>query len=101
MKASDKPPLKRATVHAKPAGRGRPARHIVREPAALAPAVEEPFSSSGPDGVDRLAGNDSIEGVAEADVPRESEQAIAAAEWIDAESGGPTEGQSPPHLDEH
>lgn len=101
MKVSGKPLSRRVTVHAKPAGRGRPARRIVREPAALAPAVDEPFSSSGPDGVDRLAGNDSIEGVAEADVPRASEQAIAAAEWIDGESGGTTEGQSPPHLDEH
>ncbi|MBI5717241.1 MAG: hypothetical protein HZC37_06090 [Burkholderiales bacterium] len=62
-----------------------------------------PFESRALAGADRdrYVGNDSIEAVSEAETLRESEQAIGVAEWIDAETGEPAEGQSPPHLEEH
>ena len=50
---------------------------------------------------DRYGGGDGIETVSEAETLRESEQAIGISEWIDAETGAPAEGQSPPHLEEH
>jgi hypothetical protein len=40
------------------------------------------------------------EAVAPGQVLRESEQEIGIADWIDAETGEPAEGQSPPHLQE-
>ena len=37
---------------------------------------------------------------AEGETLREAEQEVGIADWIDAETGEPAEGQSPPHFEE-
>lgn len=43
----------------------------------------------------------SEEAPSEGETVREAELEIGIADWIDAETGAPAEGLSPPHLDEH
>lgn len=40
------------------------------------------------------------EAPSEGETTQEAESEIGIADWIDAETGAPAEGQSPPHLDE-
>lgn len=42
----------------------------------------------------------SEEAPAEGETLREAESEIGIADWIDAETGAPAEGQAPPHLEE-
>lgn len=42
----------------------------------------------------------SEEAPAEGETVQEAEREIGIADWIDAETGAPAEGQSPPHLEE-
>ena len=57
-----------------------------------------PFASRLAAGADR--DRVSEESVDEAESLREAEFEIGIADWIDAETGEPAEGQSPPHLRE-
>jgi hypothetical protein len=42
----------------------------------------------------------SEEAISEGETVQEAEREIGIADWIDAETGEPAEGQSPPHLEE-
>jgi len=42
----------------------------------------------------------SEEALSEGETVQEAEREIGIADWIDAETGQPAEGQSPPHLEE-
>jgi hypothetical protein len=42
----------------------------------------------------------SEEALAEGETVQEAEREIGVNDWIDAETGAPAEGQSPPHLEE-
>ena len=57
-----------------------------------------PFESRG----EALADRDrySEEAPSEGETVQEAEREIGIADWIDAETGAPAEGQSPPHLEE-
>jgi hypothetical protein len=57
-----------------------------------------PFDSSLEARADR--DRDSEEAPSEGDTVQQAEQEIGVADWIDAETGEPAEGQSPPHLEE-
>ncbi len=57
-----------------------------------------PFTSRGEARADR--DRYSEEAPSEGETVQEAEQEIGIADWIDAETGAPAEGQSPPHLEE-
>ncbi|HJV61562.1 MAG TPA: hypothetical protein VJ743_11495, partial [Albitalea sp.] len=57
-----------------------------------------PFESYEQACMDRDAIGD--EAVAPGDTLQQTEREIGIADWIDAETGEPAEGQSPPHLQE-
>jgi hypothetical protein len=57
-----------------------------------------PFDSRGTARADRDRFDE--QAPAEGETLREAEQEIGIADWIDAETGEPAEGQSPPHLEE-
>ncbi len=58
-----------------------------------------PFESGAAARADRDRYNE--EAPSEGETLREAEAEIGIADWIDAETGAPAEGQSPPHLEEH
>lgn len=57
-----------------------------------------PFENRGAARTDR--DRYSEEAPSEGETVQEAEQEIGIADWIDAETGAPAEGQSPPHLEE-
>jgi hypothetical protein len=57
-----------------------------------------PFDSRGTARADRDRFDE--QAPAEGETLREAEQEIGIADWIDAETGEPAEGQSPPHFEE-
>ena len=57
-----------------------------------------PFTTRGEARTDR--DRYSEEAPEEGETVQEAEQEIGIADWIDAETGEPAEGQSPPHLEE-
>ncbi|HET9978106.1 MAG TPA: hypothetical protein VFQ20_11755 [Burkholderiaceae bacterium] len=57
-----------------------------------------PFASREAARADRDRWNE--EAPTEGETVQEAEREIGIAEWIDAETGAPAEGQSPPHLEE-
>ena len=57
-----------------------------------------PFASPGAARADRDRWNE--EAPAEGETLQEAEREIGISEWIDAQTGEPAEGQSPPHLEE-
>jgi hypothetical protein len=57
-----------------------------------------PFESSDVARADRDRFNE--EAPAEGETVQEAEREIGVNDWIDAETGAPAEGQSPPHLEE-
>ena len=57
-----------------------------------------PFESYELAQADRDAVGD--EALAPGDTLQEAEREVGIADWIDAETGAPAEGQSPPHLQE-
>jgi hypothetical protein len=104
----------------RPLKRRGAARVIAEAPAAHSPADDEAGLVSRPDGwywqapdghqefgpfEDRRAARAdrdrySEEAPSEGETVQEAEREIGIADWIDAETGAPAEGQSPPHLDE-
>jgi hypothetical protein len=57
-----------------------------------------PYESRSVARADRDRGNE--EAPVEGETVQEAEGEIGVADWIDAETGAPAEGQSPPHLEE-
>lgn len=57
-----------------------------------------PFESRGAALADRDRWNE--EAPSEGETVQEAEREIGVADWIDAETGEPAEGQSPPHFEE-
>jgi hypothetical protein len=57
-----------------------------------------PFDSREAARADRDRWNE--EAPSEGETVQEAEREIGIADWIDAETGAPAEGQSPPHLEE-
>jgi hypothetical protein len=67
----------------------------------VAPAGHQefgPFASRSDARADRDRYNE--EAPVEGETVQEAEREIGIADWIDAETGAPAEGQSPPHLEE-
>ena len=102
-------PLRRkgaARVIEEAPGARRPARDpdLVRRPDGwywLAPGGHQefgPFETAALARADRDGGSD--EAPAEGETIGEAEAEIGIADWIDAETGEPAEGQSPPHLEQ-
>lgn len=107
-----KPPAKR------PALRRRGAARVIPEHAAGSAAddvvVQHPdgYYWLAPDGQAEFGPFESFEAAradrdryneeapSEGETLREAESEIGIADWIDAETGAPAEGQSPPHLEE-
>lgn len=85
----------------KPLRRRAAARVIIESPSAgPAPAVS--FEPRAPIGTepDRVASDDGIEAVSEAEIRRESEQAVGVDGRAEPEAGAPSDSQSPPYLEE-
>jgi hypothetical protein len=90
------------------------AKVIAESPADDAAIVERPDGCYwvGPDGEQEFGPFDSRaaavadrdrwseEAPSEGESVQEAEREIGVNDWIDAETGAPAEGQSPPHLDE-
>lgn len=103
-----KPLRRRGAARVIPEARSAPVSRrdtdVVKRPDGwywLAPGGHQefgPFPSASLALADRDASNE--EAPAEGETIAEAEAEIGIADWIDAETGEPAEGQSPPHLEQ-